>query len=349
MKYNKHIIFFCPGFPHNEDETDCIPAMQNFIKGFRQNHPKIRISVVSFYYPFIKRNYVWHDINVYALGKKGLNSLKIIKWRKVYTTFKKIFNPKEDTIIQSFWLHDCALVGQILSYSFNVKHYCMVMGQDASLKNKYRYILPSKKLIVFCANELSNQKLINVFGRKANYIIPRGIDENSFKNITNKTRDIDILGVGNLSKLKNYSSFLRIIKQLKERIEAINVVIIGKGEEEREMKTYILENNLDVNVSIVGHLKREEVLETMSSSKILLHTSTFEDESYAITEALCAGLYAVGYKKVHNNRENLHLGLNETDLVTICQSILTAYQPPKKSVIYTIKQMVKDFYEIYFP
>jgi glycosyltransferase involved in cell wall biosynthesis len=349
MKYNKHIIFFCPAFPHNEDETDCIPAMQNFIKGFHQHHPEIRISVVSFYYPFIKSDYVWHDINVYALGKKGLNSLKIIKWGKVYTTFKRIYNPKEDTIIQSFWLHDCALVGQMISYSFNVKHYCMVMGQDASLKNKYRYILPSKKLVIFCPNELSNQKLMTVFGRKANYIIPRGIDEGSFRNIPKSEKNIDVLGVGNISELKNYSSFLRIIKHLKEKISVINVVIIGKGEEEEKMKTFILENNLDMTVSIVGHLKREDVLKTMSRSKILLHTSTFEDESYAITEALYAGMYAVGYKKVHNERENLHLGKNEEDLTNICQSILTAYQPPKKTTIHTIKQMVKDFYEVYFP
>ncbi len=349
MKYNKHVIFFCPGFPHNEDETDCIPAMQNFIKGFRLHHPEIKISIISFYYPFIKNDYVWHNINIYALGKKGLSSLKIIKWGKVYTTFKRIYNPKENTIIQSFWLHDCALVGQILSNLYNIKHYCMVMGQDASLKNKYKYILPSKKLVVFCPNELSSQKLTNVFGRKANYIIPRGIDENSFKNITKKAKNIDILGVGNFSELKNYNSFLRIIKQLKEKIETINIVIIGKGEEEEKMKTFILENNLDTTVTLIGHLKREDVLKTMSRSKILLHTSTFEDESYAITEALYTGMYAVGYKKVHNKRENLHLGANEKDLVNICQSILTDYQPPKKTTTYTIKQMVKKIYEIYFP
>ena len=33
----------------------------------------------------------------------------------------------------------------------------MVMGQDVSFKNKFRYILPKKRLVIVCPNELSNQ------------------------------------------------------------------------------------------------------------------------------------------------------------------------------------------------
>lgn len=349
MKENKHIIFFCPGFPNDENETDCIPAMQNFIKGFSLYKPDLKISVISFSYPFKKREYIWHNVNVYALGKNRFDSLKGIKWIQVFNTFKKIYNPKEQTIIQSFWLYDSALIGQWVSRFFKIEHFCMVMGQDASFKNNFRFILPIKKLIIFCPNELSNQKLLNVFGRKANYVIPRGIDENSFSDSEGK-RDTDIIWVGNICELKNYKSFLRIIRTLQKELKRIKVIIIGTGSKKDEdfVREFISENNLSTNVLLTGQIKRKEVLKIMSKSKILLHTSSFEDESYAITESLTSGMYAVGYKKVHASRQNLLLGNDENELVTICKSILDNYHPPKKADTYSIKQMTNDFYEIYF-
>jgi len=344
MKYNKHIIFFTPGFPHNEEETDCIPAMQNFVKGFKENHSDVKISVISFFYPLKKRHYLWNGVNVYSIGS---SSFKIISWLKVYLTFKKIYKPQQETIVQSFWLNHCALVGHWIHSLFEVKHFCMVMGQDVSFKNKFRYILPKKRLVIVCPNELSNQKLKTVFKREANYIIPRGIDSESFKN-KNITKDIDILGVGNLSELKNYSSFLRIIAVLKTKIKSIKVVIIGKGAELFLLNNFIKENDLENNVSIIGHIQRKEVLEVMMQSKILLHTSNFEDESYAITEALYANMYAVGFEKVLNKRENLVLGNTENELTKICFDLLENYKKPVSNKIYTINEMTNDFRKIYF-
>ena len=347
MKYNKHIVFLTVGFPNNEGETDCIPPMQNFIKAFAKKHSEIKISVISLFYPFNEREFLWNGIPVYALGIGGTRIAKLFKIRKVSAIFESIYNKEEETVIQSFWLTHCALVGEKIANKYKIKHFCMAMGQDLTFKNKFRYILPKKQLKVICPNSLSSKKLKTVFKRKATFIIPRGIDESSFKDKF-KTRDIDILGVGNFGKLKNYESFLRIVKELKKGCEKLKIVIIGKGEQESLLKHFVKKNHLSDNVIFLGHVSREEVIATMLQSKILLHTSSFEDESYAITEALYAKMYVVGYENVHSKRENLYLGKHEQDLITITNNLLKNYQTPQNKSIYTLTQMINDFHKIYF-
>ncbi len=54
MKYSKHIVILTPGFPKNEQDTTCIPPLQAYVENFTAIHPEIKMSIISFQYPFFK-------------------------------------------------------------------------------------------------------------------------------------------------------------------------------------------------------------------------------------------------------------------------------------------------------
>ena len=55
----KVIVLLVPGFPASEAETDCLPAVQNFVKTIASRNPDVAVHVFSFQYPFERRDYSW--------------------------------------------------------------------------------------------------------------------------------------------------------------------------------------------------------------------------------------------------------------------------------------------------
>ena len=77
----KHIVFLTPGFPENERDDTCIPALQIFAKQL-QKQPHCKVTVVTIHYPSQKTEYVWNGIKVYSLGFKQM--FLSIKKRNVF-------------------------------------------------------------------------------------------------------------------------------------------------------------------------------------------------------------------------------------------------------------------------
>ena len=75
MTKQKTIVILSPGFPADENDTTCIPSMQIFVKGLKQNKPGLHIVVVSFQYPFKASRYNWNGVEVIALAGKGKGQL----------------------------------------------------------------------------------------------------------------------------------------------------------------------------------------------------------------------------------------------------------------------------------
>ena len=71
MKSNNHIVFLVPGFPKDENDTTCIPALQLFVRNFNSVNPQLKINVIAFQYPYKKKGYSWNGIKVYSAGGKG--------------------------------------------------------------------------------------------------------------------------------------------------------------------------------------------------------------------------------------------------------------------------------------
>ena len=306
QKFKKHILFLTPGFPENENDTSCIPALQIFIKHL-QNQQLFNISVITFQYPYQKNNYVWNGCDIYAKGgrnKKGF--FRFLTWQEVLKTANKIHKSNPIDQVHSFWFTECAFVGNKISEKLDIPHSCTFMGQDALPDNNY--LKKIKKLPqIITLSRFHAKTLKDGSGIESDLVIPWGIEK--IEDVISEEKDIDILGVGNLIPLKAFDRFIAVVIEVKRQIPDIKAEIIGEGPEMENLQRLIEKNGVETNILLRGKMDRAEVLKRMGQSRCLLHLSNYESFGMVLIEALEMGA------KVFSTRVGIAPEVNDITIV----------------------------------
>ena len=292
MKNGKHILLITPGFPADENDFNCIPPLQEFLIGFGSRFPTSKITSLALHYPHISKNYKWKAIPVFALGGKTISIKKPFLWIKATSLAKKINEQDSIDLIHTLWLGECALVGNFLSKKFNCPHICTLMGQDVRRTNRYLKFLKNKEIRIVALSKNQSDQFFNLTGRTTDEIIHWGINDE----ITDGSqRDIDLLAVGSLIPLKNYSLFIRSVEELVLLKPEIKCMLAGSGSEESKLKQMTKDKKLEENIEFTGLLNRIEIFKLMKRSRIFVHPSTFEGSGYVFAEALANGMNIVSF------------------------------------------------------
>ena len=298
MKSDKHVLLLSPGFPKDESDHLCIPPLQSYLRTLRRMHPTWRISVVSLHYPFDRKPYEWHGIPVRPMG--GANNSRWqrpLLWARAIRTCRAIRRKQPVDAIHSLWLQECALLGNRLAARWKVPHVCTLQGQDALPGNKYLPRMRLDKLRVVAISERGKEQLLEtVAGRTPPRIevLPWGLSEADLDwQDAGGARDIDLLGVGSMVKVKRYEWFLEVAAKLQVQRPGLKAVLVGEGTERKMLETWARKFGLDEVVEFRGEMPREEVLELMGRSKVFLHTGRYEGQGYVFPEALARGMHVV--------------------------------------------------------
>lgn len=340
-----------PGFPDDENDINCIPIMQNYILYYSRLNPEVNVSVIAFQYPFKKKKYLWHAIHIDAIGganKKGV--FRIRTWLRVIATFSLLYlKNRGQTVIHSFWLTECAFIGQHIATLFGVNHVSTIVGQDPLPSNKYLRYLNFSKFKIVALSAFAAEKFKLTTNRNADQVISIGLDTENFKTTPSDKPTIDILGVGNLHAIKNYSLFIEIAAQLISSFPGLKCVIIGNGEEYDLLQKSIEVHGLSKNVELKGELKRIEVIELMAHSRILLHPSIHEGQGYVFEEALYSGMYVVA-NKVGNIEPGEKIRICESKDQMVEQTSLLLKSKPDRQRLLTqaMEDSVSKFNTLYF-
>ena len=156
------ILYITPSFPADENDSRCIPALQDFFierskRGF-QDH------IIALSYP-CKGNYEWHGHHVESLGWGLPNKFK--KWFLIQQATQQILKKIETynfDLVHSFWLTDASLVAVNLCKQLQIKHLVTVMGQDVvSSYYTKRLILVSAPQLVFLSDFQKQQFYISSY------------------------------------------------------------------------------------------------------------------------------------------------------------------------------------------
>lgn len=292
MSSLKHILFLTPGFPADEHDFNCIPPLQEFLLKFRSVYPASKISVISFQYPYQNKQYIWNEIKVNPLGGKNKIYKKIFLWYSAIRRAKEINRLNKVDVIHSLWLGECAIIGNIMSKKFDCKHICTLMGQDVKPQNRYLKRLKDKKIKIIALSKNQADQFLKLTNRKVDETIHWGIDDQPASIIE---RDIDLLAVGSLIPLKNYSLFVRLVCEIVKINPDIKCKLAGAGPELSILKAMAIEEGIEKNIEFTGLLNRTEIFKLMQRSKILIHPSKFEGFGYVFAEALANGMYIVSF------------------------------------------------------
>jgi glycosyltransferase involved in cell wall biosynthesis len=343
------LVVLTPGFPENEADSTCLPLQQALIKSIKENYPNINLHILSFEYPFKSQNYSWNGIPVHAFGGRNRGKLfRIHNWVKVWMALIKLKKDYEVIGLLSFWLGECAFIGERFSKLYRLKHYCWMLGQDAKPFNNYFTLarMDSSKLVAI-SDFLANNMQTN-YGITPKYVIPGGINESKFNEIS-RERTIDVIGVGSLIPLKQYNLFLEVICRLRRRLPDIKAVICGAGPERAKLMRMIYQLNLQANVTLVEELPYPQVLAMMQQSKVLLHTSNYEGLVMVAPEALAAGAKVVSLLRLMNNDiSNWLVAENTYAAAEVITGILYDVNTEYKAVVpFKIEDTAAEFMKLY--
>lgn len=138
---------------------------------------------------------------------------------------------------------------------------------------------------------------------------------------------VRIIAVGTLKESKGYERLLRIIKRLKIEGHAIHLYILGIGPLENTLKEYIVNNDLDGTVSMLGY--RTNPYKYVKNSDLFVCASFAEGFSTAVTESLIIGtpvctVDVSGMKELlgDNNEYGIVTSNSEDDLYTGIKRLL---------------------------
>lgn len=339
-----HIVFLTPGFAQNEQDTTTIPAIQLYIKALKQQQPELKITIITFHFPFTKEKYNWFDCEVMPLNGKNKKWRKILVWKKAYQVLKKTNIENSISLLHSLWLGDCAFVGNLFSKKHNIRHCCTLMGQDVLPSNMFLKLLPIKKMNLICVSDFQQQQLIKTHNLQPK-VISWGINSADFS--YSKTKTIDIIGVGSLIPLKNYELFIDIIFEIHKKTP-LKVVIIGDGIQKELLQQKIKKLQLEKVITLKGLLSYTDTLQQISQSKILLHTSNYESFGMIFAEALqCFTMLIskeVGCAFASNN---WHICASKSEMIVACQKALSASFSEFENNPFLIEKTVENYLKVY--
>ena len=151
---------------------------------------------------------------------------------------------------------------------------------------------------VCVADKFNATRFKKIYGIKP-VVIPYGADYEFFsKGNEQKARkkfglskdDFVILQVGMLTPLKNQMESIKVVRNLKDKIPEIKLVLAGHSADEYEklLRRYVHKSGLEGHVIFTGHLPRTDVRDLYAACKVTLFPVKPQGGWLSPFEALCA-------------------------------------------------------------
>lgn len=284
-----------PSFSNGENQGIVIPPLQAYVRELRRKYPNLKISILALHFPFTSQPYEWNGCTVYPVNAANGNILlRPFYWLKAFRLLKKIHQTQTVDLVQSFWLHEPALIAQRFASKNQIPHVATLMGQEAKPSNRYLRFLSLASSQLVCLSEFQKAVFESHSPHPVNAVIPFGISDLDPDLLPpSKNRTIDLIAVSSLIPLKRMDLFIEAIEEVKKNLIDIQVLIVGKGILYDLLQQKIDDSGLSKNVRLTGQLDRKTCMETMNSSRIFVHTSVYEGQGYAVLEALAMGCEVV--------------------------------------------------------
>ena len=319
--------------------------MQEFLIKFKLEHPHAKISVIPFQYPYHRKPYEWNGISIVPLGGENLKLRKSFVWLKAIHEARKIHKSNLVDVIHSLWVGECAMIGNILSKRFNCNHICTLMGQDVKASNKYLKRLKNSNTKFIALSKNQAQDFLKLTNRKVEELIHWGIED---QQISFQGRDIDLLGVGSLIPLKNYSLFIKTSEEIVKKYPDLKCKLVGTGPESSKLKEITEAKGLVKNIEFTGLLDRKEIFRLMQRSKILVHPSMFEGFGFVFAEALANGMnivsFNVGYAQKH---PKWLIAKDEKDFINVTEILLNSELNFETVNLFPLQETVNRYAALY--
>lgn len=173
-------------------------------------------------------------------------------------------------------------------------------GNDPNPNSELHSVLNMPDVITGLTSEIIHGIRSHSSVSKEIVMIPNGVDSNKFyycekerlrlrKELGVDENTTVLLTIGALCHRKGQYSF---VKKLKEFPTSFNYIylVIGKGEDEKKLRSFIRENGLMDNVRMLGYVNNDNLFRYHSAADIYVHSSRSEGQALSEVEAYTTDL-----------------------------------------------------------
>lgn len=256
-----------------------------YLKFFQEKLSK-KIKLIT-PYDNLSKNKLISWIQYKIIHKKVKRSLKNPE------LFKKFIKDKYDTEIaflegmSSIYLSKTECKNKIAWVHIDLeKHRLMTKEKEREMYKNY-----NKIVCVSNQSKSAFEKLYPEFSNRTqvvyNPIDREEIIEKSYEKIE-KFKDgnkVTFIAIGRLHEQKGFDILLKAYKLLKDEKLESNLVILGEGDEKEKLKKYIIENDLEKYIKLLGF--KENPYPYLKQSDIFVSSSRYEGYPLVLCEAIC--------------------------------------------------------------
>lgn len=135
-------------------------------------------------------------------------------------------------------------------------------------------------------------------------VISNPIDTETFRPLPNKSRikkkfgfgENVIVHAGRLAPERNIDVIIRALPLVKQRMPSVELVIAGKGVDEKNLRHLAKSLGVEQNVKFMGFATKPVLAEIYNTGKIFVITSTSDTQSMVMMQAMASGLPIIGVK-----------------------------------------------------
>ena len=170
------------------------------------------------------------------------------------------------------------------------------------------------------------------------------IEKFNFEELKNKKY---IIGIGRLTKQKNFDLMINFFKKISNTYPSLNLVIIGEGENKTRLKKLSINLSLEKRIYFLGYQKN--VFKYLTRAECFILTSLWEDPGFVLVEAALAGVPIIssecpnGPKEIIQNNGFLFQNNNLNDLVIKFRDFLNTDEKEIYRNKVILKKRVKKF------
>uniref|UniRef100_A0A7J3YTL2 Glycosyltransferase n=1 Tax=Ignisphaera aggregans TaxID=334771 RepID=A0A7J3YTL2_9CREN len=112
-----------------------------------------------------------------------------------------------------------------------------------------------------------------------------------------ESRNIDIIHLASISKIKGANDVLLVIKKIKEKVPNIRAVIVGGISDslKEEIQSMLKDYGIEDNVKILGYVDGFKKFDLLAKSKVMVYPSYMDTFAISVLEALSMGTPVVAY------------------------------------------------------
>lgn len=287
MPNNFHVTIITPVFAIDEQDSVNVPFLQIYCKELLKTN--IKLTIIAEQYPQ-RNNYTWNGVNVITLKRKTPKVIyKFLRRPRLVKALKAIHEKNPIHLIHNFWFNILGQISEKYALMNGIKHLTSLAGQDILPSNKYITAITGYSGSLVCPSLFHKLKLQENYSVSPK-IISWGLDDFILKR---QERSIDLILCGWINSVKNYPEFLKIVKALQQEPLLKKVVICGGGPLLNNLISDVRAHGLNTLIEIKTSIPRDQVLNLMQQSKILVHTSNFESFGLVLAEALAANCIVI--------------------------------------------------------